>query len=232
MRIVIDSLTQGAQRARGTAVIIDVFRAFTTEAVAFQRGAAKIILVQTPEDALQLRKDGIADICAGEVQGIRPEGFDYNNSPFEMSRAPLEGKVIAHSTMAGTVGVNMAAANADEIFVGSLAIARATAQAIIQRNPRLVTIVAMGDGGKIRTDEDEQCALYIRNILQGRAPDPNAVRSLVMACDQAAKYDDPALPHFRPEDRHIALEIDSIPFAIEVTREDGLLVSRPVRASI
>lgn len=230
MRIIIDSLTQGAQRARGTAVIIDVFRAFTTEAVAFQRGAAKIILVQTPDDALQLRKNGIADICVGEVQGIRPEGFDYNNSPFEMSRAPLEGKVIAHSTMAGTVGVNMAA-NADEIFVGSLAIARATVEAIVQRNPRLVTIVAMGDGGKVRTDEDEQCALYMRNLLQGRAPDPNAVRSLVMACDQAAKYDDPVLPHFRPEDRDIALAIDSIPFAIEVTREDGFLVSRPVRAS-
>lgn len=231
MRIIVDSLAQGAQRARGTAVIIDVFRAFTTEAVAFQRGAAKIILVQRPEDALQLRKDGIADICAGEVQGIRPEGFDYNNSPFEMSLAPLEGKVIAHSTMAGTVGVNLAA-NADEIFVGSLAIARATAEAIIQRNPQLVTIVAMGDGGKTRTDEDEQCALYMRNLLQGRTPDPNAVRSLVMSCDQAAKYDDPALPHFRPEDRDIALEIDSIPFAIEVTREDGFLVSRPVHASI
>ena len=29
-------------------------------------------------------------------------------------------------------------------------------------------------------------------------PDPDAVRSLVMACDQAAKYDDPAKPHFPP----------------------------------
>ena len=227
MQIIIDSLMQGAERARGTVVIIDVFRAFTTEAVAFQRGAAKIILVEKPEDALRLRRDGTADICVGEVQGIRPEGFDYNNSPFEMSRAPLEGKVIAHSTMAGTVGVN-ATANADEIFVGSLVIARATVESIIQRRPRLVTIAAMGNGGKTRTDEDEQCALYMRNLLQGRTPDPNAVRSLVMSCDQAVKYDDPALPHFRPEDREIALQIDSIPFAIEVTREDGLLVSRPV----
>lgn len=227
MQIIIDSLMQGAERARGTVVIIDVFRAFTTEAVAFQRGAAKIILVERPEDALRLRRDGTADICVGEIQGIRPEGFDYNNSPFEMSRASLEGKVIAHSTMAGTVGVN-AATNADEIFVGSLVIARATVESIIQRRPRLVTIAAMGNGGKTRTDEDEQCALYMRNLLQGRTPDPNAVRSLVMSCDQAVKYDDPTLPHFRLEDREIALEIDSIPFAIEVTREDGMLVSRPV----
>ena len=106
MRILIDSLIEGARRAHGTVVIIDVFRAFTTEAVAFQRGAKKIILVGSPEEALRLRSEGIADLCVGEVRGIRPPEFDYNNSPYEMSQADLEGKVIAHSTMAGTVGVN------------------------------------------------------------------------------------------------------------------------------
>ena len=83
----------------------------------------------------------------------------------------------------------------------------------------------------MRTDEDEQCALYMRNLLEGRRPHPDAVRSLVMACDQAAKYDDPAMPHFRPEDREAALQIDSVPFAIKVSREGGMLVSRPIGAS-
>ncbi|MDE2717878.1 MAG: 2-phosphosulfolactate phosphatase, partial [Chloroflexota bacterium] len=119
MRILVDSLIEGARRARGTVVIIDVFRAFTTEAVAFQRGARKIILVGSPEEALNLRNDGIADLCVGEVQGMRPPGFDYNNSPYEMLQADLDGKVIAHSTLAGTVGVTTAV-NADEIYVGSL----------------------------------------------------------------------------------------------------------------
>ena len=197
MRILVDSLIEGARRAHGTVVIIDVFRAFTTEAVAFQRGAKKIILVGSPEEALRLRSEGIADLCVGEVRGIRPPEFDYNNSPYEMSQADLEGKVIAHSTMAGTVGVT-AAVNADEIYVGSLVIARSTVEAILRDSPDLVTIVAMGDGGKVRTDEDEQCALYMRNLLEGRRPDPDAVRSLVMACDQAAKYDDPAKRSFPP----------------------------------
>ena len=49
-----------------------------------------------------------------------------------------------------------------------------------------------------------------------------------MACDQAAKFDDPAKPHFLPEDREAALRIDSVPFAIKVSSEDGMLVSRPV----
>ena len=228
MQIIVDSLIEGANRARGTVVIIDVFRAFTTEAVAFQRGAKKIILVGSPEEALRLRDVGIADLCVGEVQGIRPPGFDFNNSPYEMSQADLEGKVLVHSTMAGTVGVT-SAVNADEIYVGSLVIARSTMEAIKREAPELVTIVAMGDGGKKRTDEDEQCALYMRNILEGRNPDPDAVRSLVMACDQAAKYDDPAKPHFRPEDRETALRIDSVPFAIKISREDGMFVSRLVQ---
>jgi 2-phosphosulfolactate phosphatase len=227
MQIIIDSLIAGAQRARGTVIIIDVFRAFTTEAIAFSRGAEKVILVSTPKDALELRDRGIADLCVGEVHGMTPEGFDHNNSPHEMSIADVKGKVLAHSTMAGTVGVN-AATNADEIYVGSLVIARSTVDTILQDKPDLVTIVAMGDGGKIRTDEDEQCALYMRNMLDGRQPDRDAVRTLVMACDQAVKYDDPTQPHFRPEDRDTALEIDSVPFAIKVVREDGMLVSRPV----
>jgi 2-phosphosulfolactate phosphatase len=227
MQIIIDSLIAGAQKARGTVIIIDVFRAFTTEAIAFSRGAEKVILVSTPEDALKLRDQRIVDLCVGEVHGMTPEGFDHNNSPYEMSIADVKGKVLAHSTMAGTVGVN-AATNADEIYVGSLVIARATVDAILRDEPDLVTIVAMGDGGKIRTDEDEQCALYMRNMLDGRQPDRAAVGTLVMACDQAVKYDDPALPHFRPEDRDTALEIDSVPFAIRVVREGGMLVSRPV----
>lgn len=35
MQIVIDSLLEGAKSATGTVIIIDVYRAFTTAAVAF-----------------------------------------------------------------------------------------------------------------------------------------------------------------------------------------------------
>ncbi len=39
MEIRIESLIEGAARASGTVAIIDVFRAFTTAAVAFANGA-------------------------------------------------------------------------------------------------------------------------------------------------------------------------------------------------
>ena len=46
MEIVLSSLLNGAKEAQGTVVIIDVYRAFTTAAIAFSKGAEKIILVQ------------------------------------------------------------------------------------------------------------------------------------------------------------------------------------------
>ena len=38
MKIVIDSLLEGARRARGVVVVVDVFRAYTTAAAALARG--------------------------------------------------------------------------------------------------------------------------------------------------------------------------------------------------
>ncbi|MCH7787079.1 MAG: 2-phosphosulfolactate phosphatase [Chloroflexi bacterium] len=226
MEIRIGSLLRGAQEAEGTAIIIDVYRAFTTAAIAFSRGVEKIVLVAEVEEALELRNRGLGDLCMGEVAGIRPEGFDFGNSPFELSQAEVSGKTLIQSTRAGTVGVS-AAQKAGQIYGGSLVIAEATVKAILRDSPDLVSIVAMGSEGKIRTDEDEQCALYLRNLLQGRKPDHDAVRSLILAGEESQKYGDPARPHFHAKDKELALQIDTIPFAIKVSRENGLMVARP-----
>lgn len=225
MKIEMASLLGGARQAEGTVLIIDVFRAFTTAAVAFSRGAEKIVLVAEVEEALALRERGVGEMCMGEVAGIRPEEFDFGNSPFEMSSAEVSGKTLVQSTRAGTVGVS-AATRADRIYATSLVIARATTDAVRRHAPDLVTIVAMGGEGTERTDEDEQCALYLRNLLEGRQPDPDSVRNLVRAGGEAQKYGDPASPHFHAQDPEIALRIDSYPFAIRVDREDGLLIAR------
>lgn len=226
MEIRIDSLLEGARRARGTVVIVDVFRAFTTAAVAFSRGAAKIVMVAEPDEALALKARGLGELCVGEVNGIRPEGFDFGNSPFEMAGADLEGKVVIQSTRAGTTGV-AAATEASAVYAASFVVAKATARAILRDNSPLVTIVAMGWNADLRTDEDELCALYLRNLLEGREPSSDALRQLVRASGQVGKFYDPAQPHFYPEDCDMAIDVNRYDFAIRVAREDGLLVARP-----
>ena len=226
MELILDSLLEGARRARGTVIIVDVFRAFTTAAVAFSRGASRIVLVAEVEEALALRDRGIGEICMGEVGGERPDWFDFGNSPYDLSRANIDGKTIIQSTRAGTVGM-VAAAHAERLYGGSFAVASATVEVVRRLHPETVTIVAMGSEGRVRADEDEQCGLYLRNLFQGRRPDDASVRALVLAGQEAQKYGDPNLPHFPIQDRDMALEIDSHAFAIRVRRRDGLLVAEP-----
>jgi len=209
-------------------VIVDVFRAFTTAAVAFSRGAEKVIMVAGVEEALELRRKGVAGLCMGEVDGKRPQGFDFGNSPYELSQADVAGRTLVQSTRAGTVGV-ASAAKAERCFAASLVNAGPTVRAVRAAKPSLVTIVAMGASGLVRSDEDEQCAMLLKNRLEGRAPDVDAVRRLILAGAESQKYGDPATPHFHPKDRDIALGVDSLEFAIAVSRESGLLVARPVR---
>ena len=118
MEIRLASLLRGAQEAEGTTIIIDVFRAFTTAAVAFDRGAEQIVLVAEVEDALALRRRGVGHLCIGEVDGKRPAGFDFGNSPFHYMGENIKGKSIVLTTTNGTQAIE-AAKDAYKVVIGS-----------------------------------------------------------------------------------------------------------------
>jgi hypothetical protein len=119
MDIVIGSLLDGARQATGAVAIIDVFRAFTTAAVAFANGASRIVMVGSVEEALALRESGVADVCMGEVSGRAPPGFDFGNSPFQISDVDFAGRAIAQRTGAGTQGI-IVACQAECLYAASL----------------------------------------------------------------------------------------------------------------
>jgi 2-phosphosulfolactate phosphatase len=122
--------------------------------VAIDRGAEQIILVAEVGEALELRRQGRGHLCMVEVDSIKPAGFDFGNSPYEVSQAALTGSTIIQSTRAGTVGA-AAAVQADTLYLGAFVIAAATVRAILQIPPSYVTIVAMGWAAHQRSDEDE-----------------------------------------------------------------------------
>ena len=224
MEIRIESLLAGAKGAKGVVVVIDVYRAFTTASVALMRGAERIVLTADIDDALMLYRQKVGELTVGEVGGKKPEGFDYGNSPQGLSELDLRGKTPILSTRAGTVGVN-AARHADEVFGVALINAMATVRAIRRRNPSLVTLVPMGQEGLCRADEDELCAIYLKNLLLERKMDPDAIRQIILASSESAKFDDPKQPHFPPKDRDWALHINEAPFAIRIARKDRMLIA-------
>jgi 2-phosphosulfolactate phosphatase len=228
MRISIDSLLEGAERAVGAVAIIDVFRAFTTAAVALANGASRIVMVASVEDALSLQDSGRVALCMGEVRGYKPPRFDFGNSPFEILAVDFRGKAIAQRTSAGTQGI-AAASGADHLYAASLVTATATANALLSHGSEHISLVPMGNNSVTRTDEDELCALHLRNLLEGRPGDPDAVRRAILASGEVPRFHDPSDPH-HPRDLDIALEIDRYDFAIPVTIEDGRPVARISRA--
>ncbi|MSP00211.1 MAG: 2-phosphosulfolactate phosphatase [Acetobacteraceae bacterium] len=225
MEIRVESLLDGARQATGVVAIIDVFRAFTTAAVALANGASRIVMVSEVKEALALRDRGYGQVCMGEVDGRAPAGFDLGNSPFEASRIDFTGKTIIQRTSAGTQGMT-AAGLAERRYGASLVTAKATAQAMLRGNPTRITLVAMGKNALDRTDEDEICALHLRNLLEGRPGDRAAVQGMILAGGEVARFHDPLRPHLHPEDVEIALDVDRYDFAIGISVEDDRPVGR------
>ncbi|MGD8972726.1 MAG: 2-phosphosulfolactate phosphatase, partial [Desulfobacterales bacterium] len=87
MNINFDRLLSGAQNAKGLAVIIDVYRAYSCTPLLFSLGIKKAILVATPNDAFALKDQNSDLVLIGEVGGIPIEGFDYGNSPSQILNA-------------------------------------------------------------------------------------------------------------------------------------------------
>jgi hypothetical protein len=46
----------------------------------------------TAKAGMALRDAGVGQICMGEVRGRAPDGFDFGNSPFEISRVDFRGQ--------------------------------------------------------------------------------------------------------------------------------------------
>lgn len=120
----------------------------------------------------------------------------------------------------------MAAKRAKRLYAASLVTAEATVRALLSGSPDQVSLVAMGDNGVKRTDEDELCAFHLRNRLEGRPGDPDAIRRLILAGGEVQRFHDPARPYLHSEDIDIALDLNRYDFAIRVEFEKGQPVAR------
>jgi 2-phosphosulfolactate phosphatase len=213
------SFVEGAREATGSAVIIDVFRAFTTAAYCVAAGAREIVLVASHGEALKMKAKDPSLFLTGEIGGKPIPGFDVGNSPSKINGLRLDGRRVVQRTSSGTQGV-VAAERADRIVLGSLFVAAATVR-YLRSVGGDVTLVAMGEQGATTGPEDELCALYLEALLTDT--DPPTIPPLI---GFAAAVDWP--DWFPREDAVLALQLDRFDFALPVVREDGLLIARPV----
>lgn len=218
MDIKILQLLEGAKEARGLTIIIDVFRAFSTACYAFDLGASKIIPVGDIFLARQLKNQNREFVLMGERNEQKPSGFDFGNSPSQLTREKTEAKTIVHTTSSGTQGI-VNANLADEIITGSFVNAGAIVRYIQQKQPENVSLVCMGYACEYPTDEDTLCAEYIKNELEGI---PNDFKKMVeiIRDGSGARFFDPEKQDWSPQDDFfLCLDLNRFNFVLKVETE-------------
>ncbi|MBQ4517311.1 MAG: 2-phosphosulfolactate phosphatase [Clostridia bacterium] len=218
MNIEILQLIEGAKRAKGLTVIIDVFRAFTMEAYMMARGAEKVIPIGDCDLAYKLKQENPDIILAGERGGKILPGFDVGNSPWELLQLDVTGKTVVHTTSAGTQGIANAT-GADEILGASLVTAKAVSEYIKKSGAEHVSLVCMGLEGISETEEDTLCAEYIKSLLIGGSVNmEKEIENLKVT--SGAKFFDPAQKDVFPaEDFAMCTEVDKFDFVLRLNTD-------------
>ena len=214
------SLLDGAKDARGTAVVIDVFRAFTCEPLLYHFGVKRIILERDTESC---RKYDGNVLLAGEKNGRPIDGFHLSNSPshlIEKGMELLDNRIVVHRTTSGTAGALAALEHADEVLPASYVNARATARYILKQAPEKVSIVAMGVVSVEKTPEDELCGDYIESLLTGKPYDHVQALRTILSNESAQKFLRGDRSYYPKEDPVICLQRDVFDFAL-LARRDG-----------
>jgi len=216
MQIEVLDFVEGARKARGVAVVIDVFRAFSVACYAYARGARRIIPLASVEETLALKKSHPEFIAVGEREGRKVEGFDYGNSPTEISQADVRGKTMVHTTSAGTQGLT-SALDADVVLTGSLVNASAICSYIQKLAPERVSIVRMGYAAIERCAEDDLCAEVLRARLSGQDFDVGGVRETLRKAPAAEKFFDPQATWAPEGDFELCTDVDRFGFVLRLS---------------
>ena len=192
MEIKLDDMVEGARRAEGTAVIVDIFRATSLMATLFGMGA-KEIYPTTELDEARKRRDELGErlgqkvYMVGECKGVTTDDFDIANTPItafrKYSQGELKGKTIVGSSTNGYKGL-LESEKADEIITSSFLNADATLAYLKEKQPDLVTIIGMGEFGE-PSDEDTMFCEFLKARLEDRRYDDQELREYLRDCKTA-----------------------------------------------
>ena len=210
----------GARDARGIAVVIDVFRAFSVAAYAFDAGAARVLPVGEISDAIELGRRFPGSVLAGERHARRLPGFDAGNSPTEIRALDLRGRVLVHTTHAGTQGL-VNAAGADEVLTGAFVNISAVCRYVKARAPARVSLVRMGHEARERCAEDDLYAECLRLLLLGEPAPLAEVRTRLRDAPAAVKFFDPACDWAPRDDFEYCTDVDRFDFVLRLKRVPG-----------
>ncbi len=168
-------------------VLIDVLRTCTVAPLLFDRHLERLALTPSLRSARAASREGW--LLLGERQGVPPEGFNYGNSPAELSSVEVEGRrAVLVSENAPRWLVRLGGARV--LLLGSLYNASAVAAAAGALARDRVDLVCSGFEGEPDLD-DTLAAGLIAGMLAERFPTAARTGGTRMALSLLRAFPDP-----------------------------------------
>lgn len=143
-------------------IVVDVLRATTTVATLFAAGLTDLLVMS---DINEARRRAAAEglLLFGEVHGVKPDGFDYGNSPLEASAAQVRGRAAVLFTTNGTAAL-CAVAGAGVVATGALANLSTVAQHAYSFERVIVVCAGNGRGQRFSLEDFAAAGAICRAI--------------------------------------------------------------------
>jgi 2-phosphosulfolactate phosphatase len=149
-------------------IVVDVLRATSTIAQALGAGYRRVLCCGEIEDARTLAA-AEGGVLGGERRAVRIPGFDFGNSPAEYAGDPAADTLILTTTN-GTRLLLAAAAQCEQVLVGSLVNLEAVVSAARATGVEEVGVMCAGVAGEFALD-DAYVAGRIVGALGGHGSD-------------------------------------------------------------
>jgi 2-phosphosulfolactate phosphatase len=158
-------------KIEGIVIVIDVFRAFSTNYFIANQNPKNIFAVDSIEKAFELKqKYGNSAVLVGERQGIKIDGFDFGNSPTEIQESDMREKVVIHTTTAGTRGLLKQNTNSD-VICGSFVNTQAILDYIKRNQYKEINLYCTARKNGVFGEEDYLFADYLHDRLMNKPTD-------------------------------------------------------------
>jgi 2-phosphosulfolactate phosphatase len=147
--------------------VIDTIRATSTIATMLREGSAAVIIAENKKDALRLKKIFNSYILCGEENGLPPHGFDYGNSPIEISGITAKDKNFILMTTNGTRSI-LKVREAVKTYTVSILNLYYAINSVINsalEHQSDILLLCSGEKGKIAYDDAFTAGLAVKYIL-------------------------------------------------------------------
>jgi 2-phosphosulfolactate phosphatase len=193
-------------------VVIDVLRATSVICQALAAGYERVICAGEVEQARELAGGRDDAALGGERFNVRPEGFDYGNSPREYTSGAPARSTLVLTTTNGTRLLLAAATRCETVLVASLLNLAAVVEAVRASGVDEVAVLCAGVEGAFAIDDAYVAGVIAQEL--GGEPDDAAVAATRLAAAFASDEEGIGGGQSAENIRRVGLDED-IPFCAQ-----------------